>query len=104
MIRKITSPKYLIDLSFGEKFCYFFLWMIMIRFYRPYFLFNGYKLKSQQANYYGVLGFSFFFIMLGTLHLSNYACLYVWSGGFILAYIFDVKYNRQRQINYLQRK
>ncbi|MES2110636.1 MAG: hypothetical protein V4577_17895 [Bacteroidota bacterium] len=87
------------DLSiFYKALCF----IIFIRRFKGISLFkldSDSILKRQQSNYYGVTGFSFF--ITGILLTSNFNVpfLLAWCAGFGLSYLFDILYNRQRQID-----
>jgi hypothetical protein len=112
LARKINAPtreNCLVDLEFPKKLFYFYvLWFPKARhFYSPNFMQNGYILKSNQSNYYSVLGFISIiatFIIVGSLYYNSIvAFLAVWITLFFLSYLFDVYFNRQRQMRNIQK-
>ncbi len=104
-----TKENCLIDLEFPKKLLYFFvLWFPKARqLYSPNFMQNGYILKSDQSNYYSVLGFISIVTTLIIIHNLYYnstvAFLVMWIALFLLSYLFDVYSNRQRQIRNIQK-
>jgi hypothetical protein len=65
---------------------------------------DGYALKYQQQNYYSIVGFSLFVVSILSTNLYRESFLYIWISGFLVAYLFDVGYNKNRQIYILQEK
>jgi len=110
--RKINAPtkeNCLVDLEFPKKLLYFYvLWFPKVRhFYSPNFMQKGYILKSNQSNYYSVLGFisiiATIIIVVSLYYNSIVAFLVVWIALFLLSYLFDVYFNRQRQMRNIQK-
>jgi hypothetical protein len=63
----------------------------------------GCILKEQQWNYYLVTGISFFIISALIATNSGLSFFWLWPLGFGISYLFDIFYNRQRQIDYIKR-
>nr|WP_294944795.1 hypothetical protein [uncultured Mucilaginibacter sp.] len=106
-ITRQTKDNCLIDLTFAQKLLYFFImWFPKARyFYTPGFMPNGYILKDNQANYYLVLGF-ISFIISASVGLSNGLAanfLAIWVGCFLLSYLFDSLFNKERQKKNIQK-
>ena len=103
--RKILD-NYLVDLPFIQKAAFYFLWLPLLKIgaYRRRFTTDGYKLKQQQANYYAVVGFVFAILAMIVGSSDSDAGLGTWAVGFVMALMFDIGYNRQRQIDYLRKK
>lgn len=100
---------YLIDLNFFQKLGYYFLLVPLFKYRISYsfsfkndFRTNSYVLKSQQANYYVVVGVSFLIIAGISSNVFNLSFLYLWLSGFVLSYLFDIGFNKARQINNIQ--
>jgi hypothetical protein len=109
----------LFDLNFPQKAASYFLGMfnyflglivkrltVGIRtgpLYSPNFKAKGYLLKANQYNYYSVSGFSFFVIALIASQFSGSIFLIVWIAGFLISYLFDIGYNKQRQTDKLHK-
>ena len=104
-----TKENCVIDLELTKKLLYFYvLWFPKARyFYSPNFMQNGYILKSDQSNYYSVLGFisivATFVIVDSTNYNSSLAFFLIWIALFLLSYLFDIYFNRQRQIRNIQK-
>jgi len=108
-ISVLTMENCLIDLEFPKKLLYFYiLWFPIIRgFYSPNFMQNGYILKQDQSNYYRILGA---ISIVATIIIANYICynsiiafLVIWIVLFLFSYLFDIYYNRQRQMRKIQK-
>ena len=96
---------YLIDLKLWQKIVFYFVWIPRIRSYFTYnFAPEGFILKSNQCNFYSVIGFVF--CMLSGIISSQYHYPFVtmWGAGFLVAHAFDILYNKQRQIDGMQKK
>lgn len=94
------------DLSFFQKIFFFFIWLPFLNFpMRRVFFENNYVLKLKQANYYSWAGFIFCllasFISSKYFDNSNITMIIIWMICFVLPYLFDKKFNRQRQIKKL---
>ena len=109
---KINAPtreNSLVDLEFSKKLLYFYvLWFPKARhFYAPNFMQNGYILKKDQSNYYSVLGFISIvatFVSVDGLYFNSIIAFWVvWTVFFLLSYLFDVYFNRQRQMRNIQK-
>lgn len=104
---KFWMENCLFDLSFSQKLAYYFiLWMPRARvYYVENFRRNGYLLKNNQSNYYSVLGFASLMITLICSILSNslFLLFSIWPSGFLLSYLYDINFNKQRQIENLQK-
>jgi len=61
-------------------------------------------LKSQQANYYGVAGICFLILAFISENFGRSLFLIVRLSGFVLAYLFDIGFNKARQKNDLRIK
>ena len=100
-----TIDKYFIDLSFFQKVVSYFFLLPRYRYYFTMpFTTEGTALKAQQANYYLVAGVSF--LILGAISANFYlsSFLVIWPSGFIIAYLFDIGFNKQWQITGLRKK
>lgn len=106
-INRKVLDNYLFDLKIFQKLEFFTVAIPLIRkkFHFQYpFLFKGYVLKSQQGNYYLVSGTCFLIASAILSNVSSIPFLIVWITGFILSYLFDIGYNKERQIADLQKK
>jgi hypothetical protein len=96
----------LIDLHFIQKLLFYLFWLIWIPRFRFLVRINFreeiYILKLNQANYYSIVGFVFSFIAMAANQSIGDAAWFIWFAGFIVAYLFDVGYNKQKQINKLE--
>lgn len=94
------------ELSFLQKNLFYFLWFPILNFaFKMNFKQDGYLLKLKQANYYSLAGFGFFMlagILSPLLNISDFEALGIWILGFVVAYFFDQRFNRQRMIGMLQ--
>jgi len=63
-----------------------------------------YVLKTQQANYYSIVGFCMLVAGIFGMRFDNWFFLVIWFGGFVLAYFFDIYYDRARQIRDFDKK
>jgi len=108
-IDESTRKNCLVDLEFSKKLLYFYvIWFPRARyFYRPDFMQKGYILKSNQSNYYKVLGFTSLaatvIIVYRLYYNSIFAFLTIWIVFFFLSYLFDIYFNRQRQVKNIQK-
>lgn len=97
----------LFDLSFFQKLAYYFiLWMSRARYsYSDNFKQEGYLLKVNQSNYYSVLGLLFLIVTFICVIYSNSLLLLfgIWPSGFLLSYLYDINYNKQKQIRNIQK-
>ena len=104
---KFWMENCLFDLSFSQKLAYYFiLWIPRVRVYFiKYFKKNGYLLKNNQSNYYSILGFLFLMITFISSELSNSVFLLfsVWPLGFLLSYLYDINFNKERQLDNLKK-
>ena len=103
-----TKRNCLVDLEFSKKLLYFFvLWFPRARrLFASNFRQDGYILKIGQSNYYSVLGFIFVvasFIIASKLFYNLTAFLILWIAFFFLSYLFDIYFNRQRQMENIQK-
>ena len=101
----IVLKNYLVDLKIWQKLVFYFIWIPRLRIYFNYnFSPGGYILKSNQSNYYSITGFIFFIVAM--IISTNYGCPFyiIWIAGLLVSYIFDMLYNKQRQIDGLQKK
>nr|WP_067054351.1 hypothetical protein [Mucilaginibacter sp. L294] len=102
---ELLVKNYLTDLNLFQKIIFYILWIPRIRsFFTMDFQSDGYVLKSQQSNYYSILGFVFCFLALATSQYPNQTYIAVWCGGFIASYLFDICFNRDKQITDLQKR
>jgi len=100
-----TINKYFIDLNFFQKLASYFFIIPRYRYYFTMpFTTNGTVLKAQQANYYLVASVSF--LIVGAISANLYLSLFliIWPFGFIIAYLFDIGFNKGRQISDLRQK
>jgi hypothetical protein len=102
----------LFDLNFFQKLASYFLGMFTIirpvRFfirtlYSPGFWAEGYLLKASQFNYYAIAGFVFLVVAFASNRFSGLLIGGIWAGGFVPVYLFDMGYNKQRQLDKLQK-
>lgn len=96
------------DLTFLQKNLFYFLWIPVLNFaFKMNYREDGYLLKLKQSKYYSFLGFIFFMLsgfISGYFELSTSTSVGLWITGFIFAYTYDEYFNRNRQIETLQRK
>jgi len=108
-----TIDNYFVDLNIFQKAVSYFLLvlfykMIIHRFYRynaaPNLYEARYVLKTQQANYYMIAGIIFLIIgvVLSNTYKANF--LIIWFSGFVISFLFDIGYNKNRQISQIQEK
>ncbi|RWY54176.1 hypothetical protein [Mucilaginibacter gilvus] len=96
------------ELSFLQKALFYFLWFPILNFaFKMNLRQDGYLLKLKQANYYSLAGF--IFCMLGgilpvLLNIADFIGMIIWILGFVAAYFFDERFNRQRIIGILLQK
>ncbi|TFF36654.1 hypothetical protein [Mucilaginibacter psychrotolerans] len=94
------------ELSLLQKNLFYFLWFPILNFaFKMNFRQDGYLLKLKQANYYSLVGFIFFMlagILEPVLNISDFVALSVWILGFVVAYFFDQRFNKQRIVRILQ--
>ena len=106
-ISEMTIKNCLIDLSFWQKVLYFYvLWFPKARYYyQPGFMQNGYILKDNQSNYYSIVGGISFFVAIGYSFSSNSMVVFICTSIvlFFLCYLFDIYYNRDRQMKNIQK-
>lgn len=93
--------KAIVDLSiFIKAVSYFFFFLHFPRYGRSLLSFDPDSiLKRQQANYYLVTAISFLIIAVIVANNYNVSFLLLWCAGFGLSYLFDIFYNKQRQID-----
>lgn len=108
-INAITRENCLVDLEFFKKLLYFYvLWFPGLwPYYSHSFIKNGYILKSDQSNYYRVLGFIAIVVTILITNRIHYnslvAFLAIWIALFLLSYLFDIYFNRKRQMGNIQK-
>ena len=92
------------DLSFLQKNLFFYLWIPFIGFIlKRKFIDDEYILKLKQANYYSWFGFVSCFLSVLVESNLKFPFLICWIFLFLMAYIFDESFNRQKQIKKLQK-
>ena len=102
-IAPLTRQNCLVDLNIFYKVLFYFVFVPQLRRYFTYnYLPNGYILKQDQSYYHSTVGFSFFLISLMLMAYSGINFFMVRCSGFIPAYIFDIGFNKDRQIKNLQ--
>ncbi|MES2062151.1 MAG: hypothetical protein V4456_09545 [Bacteroidota bacterium] len=102
---ELLVKNYLTDLNLFQKIIFYAFWIPRIRsFFTMDFQSDGYVLKKQQSNYYSILGFIFFFLALAASPYPNSTYIAVWCGGFVASYLFDIYFNREKQITDLRRR
>ncbi|MCR8556192.1 hypothetical protein KXD93_00980 [Mucilaginibacter sp. BJC16-A38] len=95
---------YRADLRPWQKVIFYFIWVPRLRSLFTYnFQQGGYVLKSNQSNYYSVAGVLFCIIAVIITNNSDYSFFAMWPIGLAITYIFDILYNKQRQIDGLQK-
>ncbi len=108
----------LFDLNVAQKAAFYFFWLPVLVIHRYAYMFNykpvwldfksaGYILKGQQTSLYKITGAMFFAlsIMLGnasTFGNGEMIFLICWVLGFIVAFLFDISFNRQRLTDKLE--
>lgn len=103
---KFWMDNCLFDLRILAKLAYYFiLWLPRMRYYyQSNFKQEGYLLKLNQSNYYTLLGVVFFILtIVFSAYTNSVIALGIWPLGFILTYLYDLFYNRKRQINKFQK-
>ncbi|MBS1520628.1 MAG: hypothetical protein JST50_06510 [Bacteroidetes bacterium] len=103
---KFWMDNCLFDLKILAKLAYYFiLWLPRMRYYyQNNFKQEGYLLKLNQSNYYSLLGVVFFILtIIVSASTGALISLGVWPVGFIITYLYDLFYNKQRQINNFQK-
>lgn len=94
------------DLNLLQKNLFYFIWFPLINFaFKQNFRDDNYILKLKQANYYSLIGFLVFIstgVLSAIFNYNNLISFAIWIVGFIPAYIFDEKFNREKQINKLK--
>ena len=99
----------LFDLNFFQKLASYFLGMFTV--IRPFdllpwvrnFGLKGFILKECQFNYYEIMGFSFCVLAIISSHNFGVSFWLCWASAFLIAYAFDIGYNKQRQLDKLQK-
>jgi len=103
-IGPLTRQNCLADLNIFFKVLFYFVFIPKLRSYFTYnYLPNGYILKQDQSYYYSVVGFSFCFLSFIIMEYSNINIFLSWFLGFVPAYLFDIGFNKNRQIKNLQK-
>lgn len=103
VIDPLVLDNYLSDLSLAMKLVSYFIWFPRLRWwYTKNLSKNGYVLRSDQSRYYSVLGGIFLTCSIIFIWFS-YSYL-IWPGGFLPVFLFDIYYNKERQIGFLQKK
>jgi hypothetical protein len=107
--KQVNTDNYFIDLSLFQKIGNYFLIIPLVKLRFRWLgmksaMSDGYALKYQQQNYYSIVGFSLFVVSILSTNLYRESFLYIWISGFLVAYLFDVGYNKNRQIYILQEK
>jgi len=93
----------LIDLKVLYKIIFYFVFIPRLRRFFTYnYSPNGYILKLNQSYYYSVVGFSFCILSFAIMEYSGANIFILWCVGFIPAYLFDIGFNKDRQIKKLQ--
>jgi hypothetical protein len=94
------------DLNLLQKVMFYFLWIPRLRrLFTNNFLPNSYVLKQQQASYYSIAGFCI--LLLSRLSLRNNSAsifIEILIAGFAPVYIFDIIFNKSRQIREMEKK
>jgi len=104
---KVTSltENNISDLAFYQKVLFFIVWIPKIRgWFTRSFQSDGYVLKNQQASYYSIIGFIVFFSGLTLARTPNLLFFVLFVVGFILTYLFDILFNKERQLKQMQIK
>lgn len=109
-----TIENYFVDLNILQKALSYFLVilfykLVISRFGNRFAVARNiyparYLLKSQQANYYMVAGISFAIAAVISNNVYPSTFIYIWVSGFIMSYLFDIGFNKQRQMNQIQEK
>jgi hypothetical protein len=93
-----------IDLKFFYKVLFYIIFIPKLRYHFTYNLRpNGYLLKLTQSNYYSVAGFAFMLLASLIVAYLNIPFFAMWTPGFIIAYLFDICFNRERQIREIKK-
>ena len=102
-IDPLTRQNCLVDLTIFHKVLFYFVFIPRLR---RYFTYNyspkGYLLKLHQSYYYSVVGFSFCVLSFAIMEYSGANIFILWCVGFIPTYLFDIGFNKERQIRKLQ--
>ncbi|MBS1526339.1 MAG: hypothetical protein JST19_11860 [Bacteroidetes bacterium] len=102
-IDPLTRQNCLIDLNIFYKIFFYFIFIPRLRAYFTYnYAPNGYLLKLNQSYYYSVIGFSFLLLSTLIIAYSKINFFILWCPGFIPGYLFDIGFNKSRQIKNLQ--
>ena len=102
-IDPLTRQNCLIDLNIFYKVIFYFIFIPRLRAYFTYnYLPNGFILKQDQSYYYSVVGFSFCVLSFAIMEYFGTNIFILWCLGFIPAYLFDIGFNKERQIRKLQ--
>ncbi len=92
-------------LKVWQKVLYYVFFLPILNFpFKRNLAEDGYVLKLKQATYYSWTGF-LGLLLAGVLTIGtgNITALLIWSVVFIIAYIYDEQFNRQKLINKLKR-
>ncbi|BAU54523.1 hypothetical protein [Mucilaginibacter gotjawali] len=78
--------------------------IIKHRAYSDFCRYTGFALKKRQANYYLVTGTTF--LIIAIILAANYQAsfLLIWASGFSISFLFDIGYNKTRQIGQIREK
>jgi hypothetical protein len=102
---KEELEQHITDLNIFQKLLYYILIIPQLRqILNGLFIEENCLLKSQQSNYYMVLSVSFLILTAILMNLYKFPFLPTWLSGFIPGYLFDIAYNKQRQIIDIQRR
>ncbi len=102
-IDPLTRQNCLIDLNIFYKVFFYFVFIPALRRYISYnYSPKGYLLKLHQSYYYSVIGFCFCVLSFAIMEYSGINIFMLWCLGFIPAYVFDISFNKDRQIRKLQ--
>jgi hypothetical protein len=105
-----TIENYFVDLNILQKAISYFLIILFYnltinRFGAARNIYPArHLLKTQQANFYMVTGISFGIAAIITNNIYPSTFIYIWISGFIISWLFDIGFNKQRQINQIQEK
>ena len=101
---KLIKKNIVEDLTLVQKILFFIFWIPFIGFLlKRNFIEDEYILKLMQANYYAWFGFISCVLCIQIDSNLTFSFWFWWIVCFLLALLFDEKFNRQNQIKKLQR-
>ena len=104
-LKKYVRANVVDDLKLWQKLLYYIFFLPILNFpFRRNLAEDGYALKLKQATYYCWAGFwGLLVAAVLTIDAGSIRALLIWGILFIIAYIYNEQFNRQKLINKLNR-